>query len=84
VAIATIVPLAVLAAIIFLGRNARRLWPLALIALAWGFVDTYVVIYVNDWWAAAFGIRWQLPMNKKGPLAASLQFRGPLTWLTPL
>ena len=39
--VATIVPLVVLAAIIFLGRNARRLWPLALIALLWGFADTY-------------------------------------------
>jgi len=56
VAIATVVPLAVLAAIVFFGRNARCLWPLALIALLWGFADTYLVIYVNDWWAAAFGM----------------------------
>jgi hypothetical protein len=56
VAIATLVPLTVLAAIIFLGRNGGRLWPLALIALLWGFADTYLVIHVNDRWAQAFGM----------------------------
>jgi hypothetical protein len=52
--VATIVPLAVLAAIIFLGRNGRLLWPRARIALLWGFADTYLITYVNGWWAAAF------------------------------
>ena len=55
IALATLVPLAALAALLVLGRNGKRLWPLALIALLWGVLDTYLVIHVNDRWALAFG-----------------------------
>jgi len=56
VIVATVVPLVALAVVLTLGRNGRRLWPLALLALLWGFLDTYLVIHINDRWAAAFGL----------------------------
>lgn len=54
--LATLVPLAALTAVLLLGRNGRRLWPLALLALMWGFLSTYLVIHVNDRWATEFGL----------------------------
>ena len=54
--LATVLPLAALSILIFLGRGARRLWPLALAALAWGFVAPSLIIGVNDSWAANYGL----------------------------
>jgi RsiW-degrading membrane proteinase PrsW (M82 family) len=54
--LATVVPLIVLAGLLFLGRSGRRLWVMTLIAVAWGIAATYVVIQVNDRWAEAFGL----------------------------
>ena len=56
IALATLVPLALLAVVVALGRNARRLTPLVVLSLLWGFASTYIVIYANDWWAATYGL----------------------------
>ena len=56
VVLATVVPLLALTGLLILGRNWTRLWPLALLALAWGILDTFIVVHINDRWALAFGI----------------------------
>jgi hypothetical protein len=54
--LAAALPLAALAGLLLLGRSARRLWPLALGALAWGMLAVSLIIPVNDRWATAFGV----------------------------
>ena len=56
IALATLVPLALLAVVVALGRNAKRLAPLVVLSLLWGFATTYIIIYANDWWAATYGL----------------------------
>jgi len=54
--IATAVPLLALGVLIRVGHSARRVAPLIVIALLWGFAATYVVLPLNDRWAAAYGL----------------------------
>ena len=54
--VATVVPLALLCLIVALGRNARRLAPLIVIALLWGLAVTWPLLSINGRWAAAFGV----------------------------
>ncbi len=54
--VATAVPLALLCLIVVLGRNARRLAPLIIAALLWGFAITWPLVTVNSRWIQALGV----------------------------
>lgn len=54
--VATCVPLVGLAVLMVVGHSARRSAPLLVAGLLWGFVATYLVMPLNDRWAAAFGL----------------------------
>jgi len=54
--VATAVPLALLCLIVVLGRNARRLAPLIIAALLWGFAVTWPLVTVNSRWVQALGV----------------------------
>jgi len=54
IAIATLVPLLLLAGIVALGRGGVRTLPLVVIGLGWGFGSTWIIVHVNDAWARTY------------------------------
>lgn len=54
IAIATLVPLLLLAGIVALGRGGLRTLPLVVIGLGWGFGSTWIIVHVNDAWARTY------------------------------
>ena len=54
IAIATLVPLLLLAGIVVLGRGGMRTLPLVVIGLGWGFASTWIIVHVNDAWARTY------------------------------
>lgn len=55
--IATLVPLACLVVICFLGRGGLKTTPLIVIALLWGVASTFLVLPFNDRWYAKRGLQ---------------------------